>query len=380
MGGIDNQTVAGAIATGTHGSGLGLPAVSGFVHSMVLVASGGRKFRIERTNGISNPQLQKQLEPDIELIQNDEDFYATLVNLGCFGIIYSYVLEVSPAFFVRESRRLESWTTIKYMLNKGDIFRDTRSFSLQINPYKTKYKGIEDNWSIIVKHRVSPRQYNWLGSKKRNLKTIIGNNYIAFFLGRAYINLFPKRTPKFILSALKSQKDNVFIVKSQKAIYQGAERLKLHAYDCEVAFEFNFEKFVSVVEKIFKRLDEIKTEGHLYLQSPLGVRFVKPSRALLTAEHERFVFYIDTPMLNRSLGTDGLLDEMQDLLLGEGAALHWGKINNRLSSHPETIRKNYPRLNDWISVMKKYNTKNLFNNGFTDRLNLTETPFLEKVS
>src|SRR4029078_13697741 len=39
MGGIDNQTVAGAIATGTHGSGLGLPAVSGFVHSMVLVAS-----------------------------------------------------------------------------------------------------------------------------------------------------------------------------------------------------------------------------------------------------------------------------------------------------------------------------------------------------
>ena len=40
MGGIDNQTVAGAIATGTHGSGLGLPAVSGFVRSMVLVASG----------------------------------------------------------------------------------------------------------------------------------------------------------------------------------------------------------------------------------------------------------------------------------------------------------------------------------------------------
>jgi len=61
MGGIDNQTVAGAIATGTHGSGLGLTAVSGFVRSMVLVASGARKFRIEPTKGISDPEKQNNL-------------------------------------------------------------------------------------------------------------------------------------------------------------------------------------------------------------------------------------------------------------------------------------------------------------------------------
>ena len=65
MGGIDNQTLAGAISTGTHGSGLELPAFHGMVRSIVLVSGGGKTYRIEPANGITDPD--KHNEPDVEL-------------------------------------------------------------------------------------------------------------------------------------------------------------------------------------------------------------------------------------------------------------------------------------------------------------------------
>jgi L-gulono-1,4-lactone dehydrogenase len=47
LGGIDHQTIAGAIATATHGSGINLPAIHGMVRSMVLAAGDGGVYRIE---------------------------------------------------------------------------------------------------------------------------------------------------------------------------------------------------------------------------------------------------------------------------------------------------------------------------------------------
>jgi len=43
-----------------------------------------------------------------------------------------------------------------------------------------------------------------------------------------------------------------------------------------------------------------------------------------------------------------------------------------------TMRQEYGEY-DWIAMMQKYNAKNLFNNSFTDRLGLTQTPLMDKV-
>lgn len=87
MGAIDNQTISGAISTGTHGAGRNLPALSGMVRSIVLVAAEGKIYRVEPKEGITDPALHN--EPDITLIQDDAVFNSTVVSLGCMGIIYS---------------------------------------------------------------------------------------------------------------------------------------------------------------------------------------------------------------------------------------------------------------------------------------------------
>jgi L-gulono-1,4-lactone dehydrogenase len=76
LGGIDHQTIAGAIATATHGSGIGLQAIHGMVRSMLLVAGDGKSYRIEPANGISDPAIHN--ESGVVLVQNDDDFNAVL--------------------------------------------------------------------------------------------------------------------------------------------------------------------------------------------------------------------------------------------------------------------------------------------------------------
>jgi FAD/FMN-containing dehydrogenase len=72
-----NRLLAGAIATGTHGSGHGLPALHGRVQSFRLLTVQGQEL-------------------DCSASENAEIYHAALVGLGAFGIVTEYTLENWP--------------------------------------------------------------------------------------------------------------------------------------------------------------------------------------------------------------------------------------------------------------------------------------------
>jgi len=75
---------------------------------MHLVTAAGRELWIERASEPITDDVALALAlscPDSEIVRNDDLFNALLVGFGRFGIIYSYVLRVRPAF------RLAEWTT-----------------------------------------------------------------------------------------------------------------------------------------------------------------------------------------------------------------------------------------------------------------------------
>lgn len=74
---INKQTLAGAIATGTHGSGFTLPALHGRVQSFKLMTVAGEELKCSLT-------------------EHAEIFRAALVGLGSFGIVTEYTLENWP--------------------------------------------------------------------------------------------------------------------------------------------------------------------------------------------------------------------------------------------------------------------------------------------
>ncbi len=155
MGSYDEQSIIGAACTATHGSGIGLPALTGMLASIILVTlreQDGklvpRILQIEPTDGITDPTKFDRrtggLDGDLytpsselswELIQDDRYFNAMTVSLGCFGVVYAVTLKLRPSFWLEESRKVSPWRKVKQTFL--DDMKKVRCYELLINPYPT---------------------------------------------------------------------------------------------------------------------------------------------------------------------------------------------------------------------------------------------------
>lgn len=152
MGGGDVQTFAGAFSTGTHGSGGKYSAYHDMIRSILLVSSEGKVYRVEPTNGITDAdkhQLYYNNHPEkvkVLLIQDDDKFYSLLVSMGCFGIIYSAIIEVAEMTLLHADNYYyqSGWTAnLKQTLQKPVLPADPEEeyfYYIQLNPYKLKRK------------------------------------------------------------------------------------------------------------------------------------------------------------------------------------------------------------------------------------------------
>src|SRR5215207_1325240 len=140
MGGYDGQTVAGVVSTSTHGSGLGFGPIADAVRSLDLVATGGRVYRVEPSDGVTDPAAFRSAHPDRELVQDDDTFHAVVVGIGCMGIVYGATIAVEPAYCLKEVRTLSTWEEVKADLLDLDsgVLRRHRHYEVLVNPYQRK--------------------------------------------------------------------------------------------------------------------------------------------------------------------------------------------------------------------------------------------------
>ncbi|GAA0319480.1 FAD-binding protein [Kineococcus aurantiacus] len=111
QGAIDAQTIAGAMSTSTHGSGLALPMLSaGIVGADVVLASG----EVERFEA------------------NDPRLPALRAAVGTLGVIVSLDLQLEPIFKIAE--RLEFWPFAEVLERWEEETRAHRHFSFVRGP------------------------------------------------------------------------------------------------------------------------------------------------------------------------------------------------------------------------------------------------------
>lgn len=361
MGGSDVQSIMGAISTSTHGSGINLGPFPSMVKSLILVSSDGRTYRIEPSNGITDPE--KYQHPFIELKQDDDWFYSAVVGMGCMGIVYAVTLEVTSAYLLTERRRLTTWTQIRAELIQGDIIRQHRHFELLINPYNTQ----NDHTVIITTRDVDPDGKKPMGrARYRNfLPSLLAGLPQAGDIATMLFNLSPGAIPERIDQALNQLEDDEFTNDSYKVLNQGARQLKF--VGCAIETCFSMDKFIEGIEKVFELAEEFRWNGEHYLTSPIGIRFVKASPAYLSMMHDQDSCTIEVPVISGTIGWRNTLEKMELALADLGGRTHWG-----LGFHPvtdlDTLRERYPQIDKWLDVYQELNPKGTFNNDFTDRM------------
>ncbi len=363
MGGYDAQSIVGAASTGTHGSGITLGPIASIYRSIVLVGDGGIKYRIEPTNGITNPERYHAAFPDNRLIQDDEWFNTVAVSMGCTGIIYSVIMEVIPKYWLEEVRTMSDWETVKAMLVDGSVLRDNRHFEVLVNPYTLK--GQHD--CLITRRNMVPEPTGpYTDKNERNfLTSLIGMIPGAVDVFDFIFNDFPHLSPALISEAMKGLVDDGYTDISYKVLNLGTAN-DISAYSAEIAFPMEGNRYIHAVEHMFEVADQMRRLGDQYHTSPISLRFVRASDAYLAMMNGRDTCMIEIPVVDGTYGGMQLLQRYESAMYEFAGRPHWGQVNYLTGSN-NLIAAMYPNYETWLRVYRQLNTRGTFNNLFTDR-------------
>lgn len=113
MGDIDRQSIAGAVGTGTHGTGPTLKNISSQLTRIKLAKADGELLEIDKE---SNPEL----------------FRAAQVSMGSLGIFVEVTLQLMPAYYLHE--RNWSATVDECSDQLDELIRENRHFEFFWDP------------------------------------------------------------------------------------------------------------------------------------------------------------------------------------------------------------------------------------------------------
>lgn len=123
---LPHVTVAGAVATATHGSGDKLKNLSAAVAALELVTSDGDLVRFAR---------------------GDADFTGAVVNVGALGVVTSMTLDVQPSFLMRQEVFLDLAWDVVY-----EYFDEIMSSGESVSLFTDYGDTVNELW---IKSRVS---------------------------------------------------------------------------------------------------------------------------------------------------------------------------------------------------------------------------------
>lgn len=420
MGGFDEQTIIGAIATSTHGTGAKIGPFPDMVRSLVLATTGkydgttvgGSEptngiyyYRIEPTDGITDPA--KYNDPNIQLIQDDNVFNATIVSMGCFGVIYSLVLEVMQKYWLEESRMVTTLDKIFAQLkpndkNPGslpDVLHNNRHMNFLVNPYPIKDGKILEmdpnepvetyfpHFTCVLEVRnisKEPDEVKEPQGHRNHLSGFLAKFKVSFEATATLMNFCPKLVPKLVDATLKSQKDHDYINLSYKIFNSGLNQYS--GYATEIGFpttasnqQFTPEPLRKAIDSISKTAQNARKNGAQYQTSPYAVRFVQKSRALLSMMEGVDTVMIEMDMVTGTYGGPETMLRYQNSMYPLGGRPHWGLEFDHLTGSNGLIKKLYPKLDDWLAVYRQFNGRGTFNNSFTDRVGFTESGFVREI-
>ncbi|HEY5955007.1 MAG TPA: FAD-binding protein [Polyangiaceae bacterium] len=119
-GASNGQTIAGAVATGTHGSANSVGSMQDFIIGLHLVLDGGRQVWVERA---TQPVVSEAFCQIIgaELVRDDGMFNAAVVAFGSFGLIHAVLFEAVPIFLLEKRLARFDYSVVRPVLSTLDV-------------------------------------------------------------------------------------------------------------------------------------------------------------------------------------------------------------------------------------------------------------------
>jgi xylitol oxidase len=314
LGSLPHISVAGACATGTHGSGVTNGSLASAVRALTLVTADGGMVTLER--GV------------------DADFDGAVVALGLLGVVTDLTLDIEPTYEVAQYV-FEDLPLADVRANIDATFSAAYSVSLF-----TDWSGDLVN-QIWLKYRtpVTAGEARWFEGRPadgpRHPVPGIPPLHCTEQLGVS--GPWHERLPHFRLDFTPSNGDELqteyFVARTSAADALGA-------------------------------VDEIRDLIAPVLQIT-ELRTIAADNLWLSGSYQRDSVGIHFTWIPDMAAVTPVLAQIETKLAPFDARPHWGKV---FTTAPDVVRSLYPRMADFAQLIERYDPAGMFGNEFTERL------------
>lgn len=322
QGDIDQQSLAGAVSTGTHGTGLNLHCISAYVEAFELLTASGDILTCSRQD---NPNI----------------FEAGRVSLGSLGILTKITMQNKPRYKLKEHVRLCS---VKEFLENIDL-------------WKTQHRHIEcfafshaDQLILktldITDEDIQPRKLSW--PSEDALLTICCS----------LTKSFPALNPKLQKLLGVFVKPTTFVDWSSQ-IFPTPRETKFN----EMEYQIPIESGMECLEAVLTALKNAKAQTFF----PVEFRFVKGDDIWLSPFYQQDSISISVHQYHKQ-APNQLFDEIEPIFQHYRGRPHWGKMHNMGASQLQAL---YPKWDDFMQLRAQLDPTQKFLNPYLEKLFFT---------
>jgi len=324
VGDVDYQTVAGAISTGTHGTGVKLGGIATQIAALRLVAADGSVI-----------DCSPEREPEV--------FAAARVGLGALGIISTVTLQCEPAFNLRA---VEMPMRVDEVLESLDEHvRGNEHFEFFWVPHT--------GWALTKRNNRTEDPLQPRGWWQEFRDDVLVSN-VAFGavcrIGRLRPSLIPR-----LGRALPSSGPVEYVDRSYR-VFTSPRLVRFYEMEYAIPIE-------AAVEALNRVRAYVQRSG-LMISFPVEVRFVAADDIPLSTSSGRETCYIAVHVYQ---GThyQQYFEAVEDIMDDYGGRPHWGKLHFQTA---EALATRYPEWDRFQAVRARLDPRGQFSNPYLDRV------------
>ena len=324
LGDITYQTVAGAVSTGTHGTGRHLTGLAGQITGMRII------------NGLG--QIT-----DTDETQNTEILRLGRVGLGALGAITQVTLQAVPAFRLRA---VETPMRVDQLLEEIDTHVDT-------NDHFEFFWVPHTGWALTKRNNRTEDDVSPQPVVRHWIDKVLIENY-GFGAVCAVGRLRPKWIPR-LAKALPSSGGREYVDTSYK-VFASTRLVKFY----EMEYSIPRSHVVDALNEVRSMVD---SNGHL-LNFPVEVRFTKADDMALSTSYGRDSAYIAVHIY-KGMDYQPYFKDVEAIMRTHEGRPHWGKLHFRTA--PD-LAPAYPLFDEFLQLRKRLDPNRVFANEYTDRV------------
>ena len=324
MGDIGYQSIAGATATATHGTGWHFGNISSRIVGMRLIAGDGSIV-------------------DATPEQNPEVLAAARVGIGALGIVSTVTLQAVKAF------RLHA---IEEPMRLDDLLADFDGYMSSADHVEF-YWVPHTSWALTKRNRRTDEP----AMPRSKAKEIIDDLLITN-VGFGALCRVGRRRPSLIprLAKILPSTGRLEYTDRSDRVFTSLRRVKF--YEMEYAIPRD------AIPEALNRVRRLVDEAGIQLSFPVEVRVVSPDDIPLSTAQGRATGYIAIHVYQ---GTpyDAYFQGVERIMDTYGGRPHWGKMH--FQGH-ETLAERYPKWDEFQAVRRRLDPEGRFTNQYLERV------------